>query len=380
MDHFDGMIITRDVWCVGCGYNLRTLEIASRCPECGAPVEQSLLDLPNPGPAAGAIKLAAWSTVVSFGAVCASPSTGIASLMMLVAVHRLCHRCELARMAALAGRLHWLWRTTCLATVGILILLIHEWATGSPSGSLDAACTPKPVVGPISVAQSLSAPRPGEGLVRIAVTNTSATVELANDGEGGIVASTIDASGRPIGVWTLVPDTAVTLSDVDGRAFDATLDSAGVVTVTAPNTMVLSAPTPGIAAMAVGLLEVVAMIAGFAAGVMYLLVCRALAGRAQQPRLAANFRTILWVLGLGMLGLAGGVALVWAGAFTAAFPTSGSGLARLTPAIIVGALLFIPAVVLLLVSAIWQIVASFQLAGALARAPSDLSEIAAVPE
>jgi hypothetical protein len=47
--------ITRDLSCVYCGYNLRTLAVAGRCPECGEPVATSLCERPfrfrNPGTA-----------------------------------------------------------------------------------------------------------------------------------------------------------------------------------------------------------------------------------------------------------------------------------------------------------------------------------------
>jgi hypothetical protein len=38
--------ITRDLSCVYCGYNLRTLAITGRCPECGEPVATSLRERP----------------------------------------------------------------------------------------------------------------------------------------------------------------------------------------------------------------------------------------------------------------------------------------------------------------------------------------------
>jgi hypothetical protein len=38
----EGPVLTFDAWCNSCGYNLAGLPTAGLCPECGAPVEQSL--------------------------------------------------------------------------------------------------------------------------------------------------------------------------------------------------------------------------------------------------------------------------------------------------------------------------------------------------
>ncbi len=37
-------VIERDLLCIRCEYNLRTLALYARCPECGTPVEDSLID------------------------------------------------------------------------------------------------------------------------------------------------------------------------------------------------------------------------------------------------------------------------------------------------------------------------------------------------
>ncbi len=38
----DEHVITRDIYCIGCGYNLRNLDPSGACPECGMPIERSL--------------------------------------------------------------------------------------------------------------------------------------------------------------------------------------------------------------------------------------------------------------------------------------------------------------------------------------------------
>ncbi len=40
--------LTGDLWCIGCGYNLRGLSIRERCPECGVPVRATILGVVDP--------------------------------------------------------------------------------------------------------------------------------------------------------------------------------------------------------------------------------------------------------------------------------------------------------------------------------------------
>jgi hypothetical protein len=40
--------LTGDLWCIGCGYNLRGLSIRERCPECGLPVRATILGVVDP--------------------------------------------------------------------------------------------------------------------------------------------------------------------------------------------------------------------------------------------------------------------------------------------------------------------------------------------
>ena len=40
--------LTGDLWCVGCGYNLRGLSIRELCPECGVPVRATILAVVDP--------------------------------------------------------------------------------------------------------------------------------------------------------------------------------------------------------------------------------------------------------------------------------------------------------------------------------------------
>jgi hypothetical protein len=62
--------LTGELYCIGCGYNLRGLSIRSNCPECGVPVRATILGLVDPhadelspliAPKLSAIGLNAWS-------------------------------------------------------------------------------------------------------------------------------------------------------------------------------------------------------------------------------------------------------------------------------------------------------------------------------
>ena len=87
-------VISRDLKCVGCGYNLRTMRVAGRCSECGLAVERSLLVLPQPQETPKAIKLAAYALVVSVVGLYVPPVKLVALVTLLWAAHRLQHRCS----------------------------------------------------------------------------------------------------------------------------------------------------------------------------------------------------------------------------------------------------------------------------------------------
>lgn len=114
---------------------------------------------------------------------------------------------------------------------------------------------------------------------------------------------------------------------------------------------------------------------------VYLLICRNLAVRVEQPALARNFRRIFryflpgagwFMIGLVCMQMGWPVPLAAAAAAAQPAPDLVSSLRRLAlgcgPSLL--SLCFLVAIV-------WQIIASFQLAAALRRAPRQLSDDAA---
>ncbi len=365
-----GAVVSRDLECVGCGYNLRTLHVDSRCPECGLNVEQSLLVLPQRDRTAAAVRLAAWGLLLSLLLGCLGPLNIVRSILMLVAAYRLHYKCELSHMLDLGQRVRWWWMTLLVSTIGSALLVIIQvaffvTALGS-GGSMHVALSP------------LFMRTPNPRIIVPSQGTFAGSVEVTTDSQGRMTLRVLDDAGNAISTDTLTAGQTLSVTDANGQTANVRVDQAGTVTLT-PQGGTATTITPGTttafatASVTAGdqilmILGVVLGVVGFAASILYLLTCRSLANRANDTKLVRNFRTLLWlfVVGMGVM-------------FAGGFAVSSLGLLA-RAGILVMVLPMLAGIVCLLIVGIWQIVASFRLAITLREAPVHWSEIAAVPE
>lgn len=115
--------LTGDLWCIGCGYNLRGLSIRERCPECGVPVRATILGVVDPKaheltplgrPRLVGVGLVAWTT-------------GLWVAAMSVAVMR---AAEVMREVLGSGWRPWL--SPLVGTVGLIVSGIGALALIQP--------------------------------------------------------------------------------------------------------------------------------------------------------------------------------------------------------------------------------------------------------
>lgn len=364
-----GAVVSRDLKCVGCGYNLRTLPVDSRCPECGLNIERSLLVLPQRDRTAAAIRLAAWGLLLSLLLGCLGPLSLIGFVLMLVAAYRLHYRCELPHMTDLGRRVRWWWMTLVVGTIGGTLFAIARiglvgaaFAAGAPlSTALSAPLMRVPIAGGPALAQHTS----------------QGSAQLTTDGQGRKILLILDAAGNVLSTTVMTSGT-LWVFDANRQAFRTSVDQAGSVTLhfRGLRTMTLTPGAPvTFATASVSIPRVILMILGrvfaligFVAPILYLLMNRSLALRANDTKLARQFRILLWLLVVGM-----GARFMEGFAATALGSFAGAGRSVLDLSTLV-------VTVCLLIVGIWQILASFRLAVALRKAPLHWSEIAAVPE
>jgi hypothetical protein len=199
---------------------------------------------------------------------------------------------------------------------------------------------------------------------------------LTIDGQGRRTLRILDPAGNVLIMTVLTSGTSWVI-DANRQALRTSVDRTGIVTLhfRGLRTMILTPGAPvTFAAASVSIPQVILMILdgvfaliGFVAPILYFLMCRSLALRANDSRLAWQFRTLLWLLVLGM-----GARFMEDFAATALASFAGAGRSVLMWSMTV-------VTVCLLIVGIWQVLASFRLAAALREAPLHWSEIAAVP-
>jgi hypothetical protein len=129
--------LTGDLWCIGCGYNLRGLSIRERCPECGMPVRATILGVVDPKahelaplfrPALTGAGLIAWSIGAWVAVVSVATMRGAEILRVLFSVS------------------WWPGWAPFLGTLGLMVsglgamVLIRPHARVSRLGAIRAAC------------------------------------------------------------------------------------------------------------------------------------------------------------------------------------------------------------------------------------------------
>ncbi|MCH7720630.1 MAG: hypothetical protein IH988_06520 [Planctomycetes bacterium] len=359
-------VISGDLQCVGCGYNLRTMQVAGRCSECGLAVERSFLVLPQPVETAKAIKLAAYALVVNLAGLYVSPFQMVAMVMLLLAAYQLQHRCKLSNMSELARKVRWFWITIVISAMVLMLSASTELTRG------EYRLLRSTIGSNTSVSMMTGQTRDGQGTVLYS-SDMEGSIEVTTDAQGRREVALLDDSGNVVSAITLGIGQTASVRDSTGRDVRLNLDGAGMLTIQARasskievypngNTSLVTMPAGYLGTLLVLVLGVV----GLAAMILYLLVCRALAIRSNHPRLARRFTIILWMI----VTAPAVVVVVLVGAILGLQSKVGL-VALMVP--------LLAAVLCLLVAAIGQIVASLQLSSALQRAPRHWSEVAAVP-
>ncbi len=358
-------VISCNLQCVGCGYNLRTMQFAGRCPECGLAVERSSLLLPQSRETAKAIKLGAYALIVSFVGLYVLPVKMVAVAILLLAAHRLRYRCKLSHMPELGRKVRWFWITIVISAMVLMLSVTIELTRG------EYRLLRRAVGSSISVATRQT---PSGQMVKVVhASDVAGRIEITTDARGGSEVALLDDSGNVVSASTLALGESAWIRDAAGHNVRLRLDAAGLLTIQArassrieisPNgsTAVVTSP----AGYVETLLVIVQAVVGLIAMIWYLLVCRALAIRSNHPRLARWFTIILRVI------VAASAVVVVVFLVAVLGGQSRVGLLGLIAPLLA-------AVLCLLVAAVGQIVASLRLSSALRRAPRHWSELAAVP-
>ena len=201
-------VILRDLHCVGCGYNLRTMQFAGRCPECGLAVERSLLVLPRPLDTGKAIMLSAFALVVGFVGLYVLPFMMVALAMLLLAAHRLRYRCKLSHMSELGSKVRWFWNTIFISALVLVLSVTIEWARGeyrllqSTGGSS------------MFVSKKQTS---GRQITVLDFSEVSGSLEVMTDAQGRREIALLDESGNVVSASTLAVGESAQVKDAAGN-------------------------------------------------------------------------------------------------------------------------------------------------------------------
>ena len=224
-----GAVISVDLKCRACDYNLRTLSAAGRCPECGRPVADSVFIIPEPERAACDVQGAGIGLIGCF-------EVGVVLLAIILAgaARDLHFRCALGQVAGVAGATRWLWRAAIWRLVAIF-LVFAVVGFGDPA---------TPGFGCVSSFGGESrATLGGYALSYNVIASGGATRSYQPRGVAGDVKVRMDEPGvtviemyNPVG-WRLssddlAPGQTIELKDADGRPVRVTLERNGVLVVT----------------------------------------------------------------------------------------------------------------------------------------------------
>ena len=324
-----------------------------------------MLVLAQPDEASKAIRLGAMALVVSLVGLYVLPLKVVAFSMLLLTAHRLHYRCELSHMSELSRKVRWFWMTTVISLALLLFSVASELIRGeyrplmSTSGSSIRMSTRQ---------------TDGRRVTAIDYSDMAGSIEVTTDAQGRRVVALLNDFGTVISTSTLRTGERDVLSDAAGKSVRVTLDAAGKLTIKprAPSELhVYPNGRTGVVMTQGGplgmLLGFVLAVTGLAATIFFVLVCRTLALRSNDPRLARRFTTILRLIVLSVAALA-----VVAVSNRLGLGSKFGKLILIAPA---GA-----GMLSLLVAAVGLIVASFRLSLVLRRAPRHWSEVATVPD
>ena len=122
-------IVSGDLYCVGCSYNLRTLAMSGRCPECGLHVRDALVLFPSARKLANWLLFVAWS--VGLGLVFALLDTIVlfllCQLIALVGVWKLRYRDGVRHVPPLRKKVHRVWAAVLCCVVASAVTLCNNF-------------------------------------------------------------------------------------------------------------------------------------------------------------------------------------------------------------------------------------------------------------